>query len=784
MTTPLAPPRVPLYDRLPEIYRIRDAEGTPPGQLRAFLSAVERALSGVHENIEALYDDFFIDTCDDWVVPYIADLLGTTHLKGAPRTIRADVADTVALRRRKGTRVAIERLAADLTGWPCRCVELFEHLAWSQHLNHQRPDAGGEPPLAQPGITRFTIARGGTVPVRDPAMLSLLGTPFDSFAYTPDVKKADDGALHPNLPNLAIFLWRLAGYRLAVTQPLALTPVDLGVPPVGSGQARYAVRFDLDPLDRPVRLFNTYRQPPLDQTGAIYALTEADAVPGPILPARLTSFSEAGNPDAYVTVDQFEPTPVPNGFDVSDAGIQLYLPDNVVINGVNWTFRGDNLCAWAEGLRRPLDAHEIVIDPDIGRVMFGVTAAAERDALVQVSGTTATPRIFTGYTYGAVPEVGAHPVSRGDAPTAFAGQAVDLRPVSALDGATLQDALANLHTISAPVVIEIEDSMVHDVDLTTIPGAFTEGGLTSLRLGNSLIIRAATDERPTIRLAAPLAFRPTTPGDPSVALLTVRLEGVFVTRGDEMADTDPLIARLATARLELDGCTLDPGGWHMRDGTRAPMSPSIVLRNGFGFASAADLDAFEPTPDIIIQRSITGSLLIDDRYTLSLEATIVDAGSGVGEPSSTRFALTSATDPANGWSAALDVNGVTFLGRVRASEGGGSGALFVHRVEVWNNQKRCFKYCYFSGDGDRLPPNHACVVGTDAELRFTSTVFGDPADRQLAAGADFRIRNRGPGDDAMGAFGFLLDGHKWTNLSIRLREFMPVGVRPLPIAVT
>jgi hypothetical protein len=132
----------------------------------------------------------------------------------------------------------------------------------------------------------------------------------------------------------------------------------------------------------------------------------------------------------------------------------------------------------------------------------------------------------------------------------------------------------------------------------------------------------------------------------------------------------------------------------------------------------------------------------------------------------------------------LDVNGVHFLGRVRASEGGGSGGLFVHRLEVWNNQKRCFKYSYFSGDGDRLPPNHACVVGTDAKLRFTTTVFGDPGYGQLAAGADFRIRHRGPGDDAMGAFGFLLEGHKWTNLSIRLREFMPVGVRPLPIAVT
>jgi len=39
-------------------------------------------------------------------------------------------------------------------------------------------------------------------------------------------------------------------------------------------------------------------------------------------------------------------------------------------------------------------------------------------------------------------------------------------------------------------------------------------------------------------------------------------------------------------------------------------------------------------------------------------------------------------------------------------------------------------------------------------------------------------------DDAMGAFGFLRDGHKWTNLQVRLREFMPVGVRPLVVPVT
>ena len=42
----------------------------------------------------------------------------------------------------------------------------------------------------------------------------------------------------------------------------------------------------------------------------------------------------------------------------------------------------------------------------------------------------------------------------------------------------------------------------------------------------------------------------------------------------------------------------------------------------------------------------------------------------------------------------------------------------------------------------------------------------------------------GPDDDAMGAFGFLRDAHKWTNLQVRLREFMPVGVRPLVVPVT
>ena len=213
--------RVPLYSRLPEIHRIKDEEQAPPQQLRSYLALVEAAFGEIHADIEALYDDLFIETADDWVVCISGALLGTSHLSGPAWTLRADVADTIALRRRKGTLGAIQLLVFDLTGWAAYCVELRENLLWHQHLNHQRPDAGGQPPYGLPSVTRHTAIRGGTVTVRDPGLLSLLGTPFDPFAYTADVKAPTPGGVRYNLPNLAIFLWRLTAYRIGVSKPVA-----------------------------------------------------------------------------------------------------------------------------------------------------------------------------------------------------------------------------------------------------------------------------------------------------------------------------------------------------------------------------------------------------------------------------------------------------------------------------------------------------------------------------------------------------------------------------------
>lgn len=767
---------VPLFDRLPEVYRSSDAEQSPPYPLRAYLGAVEEAFGALHEDISRLYDNLFIDTCEDWVVPYLADLLGTTHLKGDPRTLRADVADTIALRRRKGTLGAIERLAADLSGWACRAVEMRENLGWRQHLNHQRPDAGGLPPWGNERIDRFVVRRGGTAPIRDPASLALLGTPFDNFAYTADVKPAVEDVRRINLPNLAIFLWRLEAYQWPAQLPLVKGVSDLGVQP--APLARFVIRLDLHPLDRPVRLFNIGRR-----AGVADSLTQPDAVPGPMLDARITTGSQAGHPEAYVRIDFFDDAGTPiTGLDLEDVGLNVFLPQSarVALTGVEWRMRGDNLCAWESGLRRPVAVGELVIDPDIGRLLIGLADEAQRDALVTAQGSAFVPLLYTSFTYASPGPVGAHPVVR----TQVDRTGMEVREASALPGGTpLQTQMAGLDTATQPVLVEIQDSLAHPLDIAALAGTSVDGSV-SLRLAQSLTLRAADGHRPVLLLAQPLSFRPVDAAAATTEAPMVRLEGIEIAAGPGFPAGAALIERAALARLEIVGCTLAPGGHSLRDDSRAPLQGGMRLANGYGFSAQADIDKFVPTPDIVIQRSIVGALAIDDRYRVDISDSIVDAGLGVDDPPNGGFAIAAATDAANAWGAPLAFQGLTCFGPVRVSAVGGAGGIFTQRFEVLDNQHGCIKWSWFSGDADRLPPNHFCLHAPDARLAFTSERFNDPGYAQLSRGSDSRIRTRGPDDDEMGAYGFLLEAHKWTNLQVRFREFMPLGVRPVVVLAT
>jgi hypothetical protein len=790
--------RVSLYQRIPEIYKIKDLEQEPPGQFKEYLGLVEDIFDKIHSDIENLYHNLFIDTCDGWVIPYIGDLLGRSHLAGDIWTLRADVSDTVLLRKYKGTLLAIERLTYDLTQWGVHCVELRENLLWHQHLNHLRPDiqANGYSPIT---TSTNGAVRGGTVNLRDPALLSLLKSPFDEFAYTPDFKADSFGAIRYNLPNLAIFIWTLRAYQIKASQPILVEAINPNPSPTGD-EAPFIVRVTVNPTGEPIILFNSHRFnfESREVLLPLETVTEVDKTPNPIPKARLCESSPAGNPDEYVELNSFDASILTSPIEISRIGLQLHFPVSdfsTPDDFTNWSIRGENLCAWEEGLAPTLKKNEIAIDPRIGRIVIGIDTTDRQQAIIR--------DLLVTFTYGAVGPVGAHPTLRTELPSEWRvpGQSiVDFREVVKTSPNSLELALDNIQNSLVPVVIEIKDSKIYTLDITQIQGTIVENGVHSLRLNNLLIIRAADDQRPVIKLVNPLRFRPTNVKgsntdeqeefDNIMAKTTVVLEGLYITRDSNFPTGQALITRAAINSLELVGCTLDPGGHMMLNANRAPILSSLDLKIPFDFSDPGEENAFSQVPRVLFERTISGPIFIDKDYQLlRLINSIVDAGSGVdSDPVLARFSVSgSSSDPANSWSAPVDVHGLTAFGRMRSQrvDGVSTGGIWVHTVEIQDNQSGCIKFSYFSGKGDdRLPMHFGCVFGNTAKLLFESEIFWNPAYAQLSRMSDFRIRERGPNNDAMGAFGFLLEAHKWRNLSIRYREFMPVGLRPLIIKVT
>jgi hypothetical protein len=193
-----------LYNLLPAIYKIRDIERGDEA-LRALMAVMQSEFDRLEADIDGLYNDWFIETCAEWVVPYIGDLLGVRNLHSVDGagifSQRAYVANTLRYRRRKGTAPVLEQLAHDVTGWPARAVEFFERLITTQHLNHVR------------------LHSVSTVDLRNANRLELLGSPFEHAAHTAEVRRIASSRGKYNIPNIGLFLWRLQPYFVMQSTP-------------------------------------------------------------------------------------------------------------------------------------------------------------------------------------------------------------------------------------------------------------------------------------------------------------------------------------------------------------------------------------------------------------------------------------------------------------------------------------------------------------------------------------------------------------------------------------
>ena len=212
-----------LYELLPLIHRQRDAEQGYP--LRALLRVIGEQVDVVEEDIEQLYENWFIETAQDWVVPYIGDLVGyrPVHAAGQPGPTetaqgrlrnkflipRREVANTIRYRRRKGTLALLELLANDVAGWPGRAVEFYRLLSYAQALNHLRQN------------------RGQTTDLRLGEALDRLDGPFEELAHTVDVRRINSARKQGrfNIPSVGVFIWRLKAFAVERTQACCLEEI-------------------------------------------------------------------------------------------------------------------------------------------------------------------------------------------------------------------------------------------------------------------------------------------------------------------------------------------------------------------------------------------------------------------------------------------------------------------------------------------------------------------------------------------------------------------------------
>ncbi len=432
-----------LYNLLPAVYRVRDsAQGEP---LRALLTIIESELNVLDADIASLYENWFIETCQEWVAPYIGDLLGARGLKpiaGGAFTARPYVAHTLRYRRSKGTAAMLEGLARDVTNWPARVVEFFELLDTTQFLNHLRPQN-----LITPDF-------------RDTGALELLGGPFEQADHTLDVRSVTDAGGQYNVPNLGIFLWRMESFPV----------VQATARPVTDGSDG---RYWFNPVGLDAPLFN---QPQALAEGA-RVLTESQ-VPGPLRRRALYDDLEAMR---QAIVDKTTPSSVYFGANpvlaISVAGKPV-PPEQIIICDLNdpanpgaWPHPPATESYTPSSGGAPVSMPIAVsVDPLLGRLFFTAGSIPANPAQVLVS-----------YSYAFSGNLGGGPYDRSDSmPQSAATFQVAVSKQLAADNktifATLTDAVAepatgwNAQAPGATGIIAILDSETYaDSPSITIP---------------------------------------------------------------------------------------------------------------------------------------------------------------------------------------------------------------------------------------------------------------------------------------------------------------------------
>src|SRR2546430_1045518 len=314
-----------LWSLMPAAYRTADTTveedkdhwDEVSGPLREILKRIGVQVGVIRRSIDRAWEDQSIETCDDWIIPYIGDLLATNLVSSLDaRGRRLDVANTIYYRRRAGTVGILEEIAHDITSWDARVVECSRRLTWSRHPLD--PEGGTPAEPNDPGgyasllTAEGLIGRSSQTPIGGYADLrsvygaSKVGTPFDEYSHTADFRRGRAKAGWHNISNLGVFLWRLKSFAVVQATPVPCATAGL---------------YAFDPTGRKLPLFARSARSKEAAYGDHWVSSEEWQMPGPLrkslyereqtnlYPRSLEDFRKAGS--FYDSVDPAQVTVFP-----------------------------------------------------------------------------------------------------------------------------------------------------------------------------------------------------------------------------------------------------------------------------------------------------------------------------------------------------------------------------------------------------------------------------------------------------------------------------------------
>jgi hypothetical protein len=730
-TTPQPTPQ-PIYSLLPAVYRSRDdLLGNP---LAAFYSVLECQYSIVKDNLLQLYDDQFIETCAPWVIPYIGALIGydpvyTVALTGADG--RAEVANTIGYRRRKGTLMAMEQVTHDVSGRSTTAVEEFRRLITTLSLRDVRKHHDATADLRRGRdwedqwgpFTRLNR----TVDVRRIAPRIPIPPPAGTSTAAPSDPTPLDIAIHGggrfNIPDVAVWMWRWQSFLVT------------NAPAFSLAAAGNSNGYLFSALGGPIPLF----QATIGKALPFTMLTKEADVPEPIRRRRFARHVGNFYPSDLQLVSDGTAVPVSQ---ITCANLE--------------PGPGGEICTVPTGM--------IAIDPLLGRIQYAATGITLPTTL-QVTYNYGSPAQFAGGPYDRTASISQPSsgflaiVDSTVVPAGYTPYSTLLEAITAWNllpaGSVGTIVLPNFQSISGIDLTGANAIQIPSQSQLLIASAEVSAGGSPPLWNKSCVTLFGN-----IEVNAPTA--PLGPDGLSEPMGSLQISSVWLSGAVSLTGE--------AACVQMTDCTLVPGISLNPDGSAAqPGIPSVT-----GTAIGASF---------CLTRAICGPISLPASCSVRVCDSIVDAGSA-SSPALVGPAG-SGTTPSPG--AELHIEDSTVIGKVYAQAIRLASNTIFHsalaasdewNAAVWANRTQvgCVRFCSLPWSSivprryECLPPDAASEQALAPQ--FISLRFGDPAYCLLSGDCPMAVWKGADNGSQMGVFLQIQETEAVENIHIRANEYL------------